>query len=79
MDIRGVRNPTTRNRNIRYRVAVSPGWEMSFTIQFDKSIISREQMHSVIIQAGELVGIGSGRAIGKGRFEVVDFVEVAAK
>ena len=79
LDIRGVRNPTTRNRNIRYRVAVSPGWEMSFTIQFDKSIVSREQMHSVIIQAGELVGIGSGRAIGKGRFEVVDFVEVAAK
>ena len=76
LDVRGVRNPTTRSRNVRYRVALSTGWEMSFVIQFDKSIISREQMHSIIIQAGELVGIGSGRAIGKGRFEVVDFVEV---
>ena len=76
MDIRGVRNPSTRNRNIRYRVALSTGWEMRFVIQFDKSIISREQMHSIIIQAGELVGIGSGRAIGKGRFKVMDFVEV---
>lgn len=41
MDIRGVRNPSTRNRNIRYRVALSTGWEMSFAIQFDKSIVSR--------------------------------------
>lgn len=78
LDIRGVRNPSTRNRNIRYRVALSPGWEMSFNIQFDKSIVSREQMHSAIIQAGELVGLGSGRAIGKGRFQVLDFTTTTA-
>ena len=76
MDIRGVRNPTTRNRNIRYRVALSTGWVMRFVIQFDKSIVSRELMHSAIIQAGDLVGIGSGRAIGKGRFEVLAFTEM---
>lgn len=78
LDVRGVRNPSTRSRNIRYRIALTKGWEMSFAIQFDKSIISREQMHSVLIQAGELVGVGSGRAIGKGRFTVVDFVEVTS-
>lgn len=78
LDIRGVRNPSTRNRNIRYRVALSTGWEISFNIQFDKSIVSREQMHSAIIQAGELVGLGSGRAIGKGRFQVLDFTVATA-
>jgi hypothetical protein len=76
LDIRGVRNPSTRNRNIRYRIALSPGWEMQFTIRFDKSIVSREQMHSVLIQAGDLTGIGSGRAVGKGRFEVMAFREL---
>lgn len=78
LDVRGVRNPTTHNQNIRYRVALGVGWEMSFAIQFDKSIVSREQMHSAIIQAGDLVGIGSGRAIGKGRFEVLQFRELEA-
>ena len=73
-----MRNPSTRNRNIRYRIALAAGWEMTFTMQFDKSIVSREQMHSVLIQTGELVGIGSGRAISMGRFAVVAFTELAA-
>ncbi len=78
LEVRGVRNPSTRNRNIRYRIALAAGWEMTFTMQFDKSIVSREQMHSALIQTGELVGIGSGRAIGMGRFAVVAFTELAA-
>jgi hypothetical protein len=79
LDIRGVRNPTTRGRNVRYRVALSPGWELTFTIQFDKSIVSRDQMHSALLQSGDLVGIGNGRTIGMGRFTVLSFVEVTAE
>jgi hypothetical protein len=36
LDVRSVRNPTTRGRNIRYRVAASRGWNAEFTIEWDK-------------------------------------------
>jgi hypothetical protein len=44
-----------------------------FTVEFDKTIVAREQMSSVLIDAGKLVGLGNGRSIGFGRFEVVEF------
>lgn len=73
LDIRGVRNPSTKARNVRYRVAASPGWQCSFTLQWDKTIVAREQMNAVLIDAGKLVGLGNGRSIGMGRFDVVSF------
>jgi len=73
MDIRGVVNPNTKSRNVRYRVAASPGWECEFTIAWDKTIIQRNQMEAVVIDAGKLVGIGNARAIGMGRFDLVSF------
>ena len=73
LDIRGVRNPSTKARNVRYRVACSKGWACTFTILFDKTIVSRQEIESVTIDAGRLAGIGNGRAIGFGRFEVVKF------
>lgn len=73
LDIRGVRNPTTRARNVRYRVAASPGWLAEFTLVWDKTIVDRNLMHSILIDAGRLVGVGNARAIGMGRFTVTDF------
>lgn len=73
LDIRGVRNPTTKARNIRYRVACSTGWECMFNIQWDKTIVSRGQMEAVIIDAGKLVGLADGRSIGYGRFDILSF------
>lgn len=73
MDIRGVVNPSTKARNVRYRVAAAPGWRCSFTIVWDKTVVSRGEMESAIINAGKLVGIGNARAIGMGRFEVEAF------
>jgi len=73
LDVRGVRNPTNRARNVRYRVAASPGWQTTFTLLWDCTIVSREQMQAVAIDAGRLVGLGDGRSIGFGRFEVVEF------
>lgn len=71
LDVRGVVNPSTKGRNVRYRVAASAGWQATFHILWDKTIVSRNEMESVLIDAGRLVGIGSGRSIGMGRFEVV--------
>jgi len=73
LDIRGVVNPATKGRNVRYRLAASAGWQTDFTIMWDKTVIDRGQMHAVALDAGNLVGLGNGRAIGMGRFEVTDF------
>ncbi|MCL4295689.1 MAG: hypothetical protein KJ077_08175 [Anaerolineae bacterium] len=73
LDIRSVVNPSTRGRNIRYRVAASPGWVAQFRIQWDKTIISRGEMEAVCIDSGKLCGLGSGRRIGLGRFSVDSF------
>jgi hypothetical protein len=73
LDIRSVRNPTTGARNIRYRVAASAGWRLSFAIQWDKTVISRSEMEAVIIDAGKLAGIGNARQIGFGRYALEHF------
>lgn len=73
IDVTGVTNPTTRKRNIRYRVATVAGWSCQFKIEFDKTIVSRTQMHSACHQAGEFVGLGDGRQLGLGRFVVQAF------
>lgn len=68
-----VKNVATRGRNIRYRVAAAPGWQCSFTLLWDKTIVSRQEMEAVAIDAGKLVGLADGRSIGYGRFEVTQF------
>jgi len=76
IDIRGVRNPSTRSRNIRYRVTASPGRETEFTVMFDKTIVSRVEIQACLRDAGVLSGIADGRAMGMGRFEVVSYQEL---
>lgn len=73
LDVRGVRNPSTRARNVRYRVASPPGWKTEFTLLWDKTVVSRGQMEAILIDGGKLVGLGNGRAIGMGRFSVQEF------
>ena len=81
IDVRGVRNPTTKGRNIRYRLAASIGWKARFGILWDDTIIAVEQMKAVINDAGPLQGLGDGRRIGFGRFELesFDLVDANAK
>lgn len=60
-------------KNIRYRLASAKGWETEFVISWDSSLISTELLHAICIDAGQFVGLGDGRKIGFGRFEVVTF------
>ncbi len=76
MDIRSVRNPSTKARNVRYRVAASAGWELSFNLLWDKTIVSTSELKAVCNDAGMLVGLADGRSIGLGRFTITSF-EVA--
>jgi hypothetical protein len=73
IDICGVRNPSTKARNVRYRLAASSGWKATFTIQWDKTIVNRDQMRAVMNDAGALIGVGDGRSVGYGRFDVLEF------
>lgn len=78
LDVRGVVNPNSRARNIRYRVAAAPGWETTFNLLWDKTVVNRDLMKAAVIEAGSLSGLGDGRSIGFGRFEVIDFEVVDA-
>lgn len=73
LDVRMTRNPSTKAANVTYRVACSSGWICSFRIQWDKTIISESQMKASIIDGGKLSGLGNGRKIGMGRFDLVSF------
>lgn len=70
LHIASVKNPTTKGRNVRYRVAANIGWRATFNIIWDKTIVSRNEIASVLNDAGRLVGLADGRGIGYGRFEV---------
>ncbi len=73
MDIRSVVNPSTKGRNVRYRIGACSGWTATFHLQWDKTIVSRSEMESALKDAGNLFGLGSGRKIGMGRFDVQSF------
>lgn len=73
IDVRSVRNPATKARNVRYRVAASTGWCATFTLMWDKTIVSRGEMEAAVIYAGQLAGLGDGRSVGYGRFSVQSF------
>ncbi len=73
IDVCGVRNPSTKARNVRYRLACSSGWKCDFTVLFDKTVVSTSQMQSVVNDAGILTGLADGRSVGFGRFTVEKF------
>jgi hypothetical protein len=73
MDVRSVRNPSTKGRNVRYRIAAAAGWKTEFNLLWDKTIVSRGEMEAVLKDAGQLVGLADGRSIGFGRFEIEAF------
>lgn len=79
IDVCGVRNPTTKARNVRYRLAARAGWSAEFTLAWDKTIVARDQMRAVLNDAGALVGLADGRSVGYGRFDVVSFEIINAE
>lgn len=68
LDIRSVTNPMTKGRNIRYRIALAPGWVTTIQAEWDDTVISRDSIKQVIEAAGKFVGLSDGRTRGFGRF-----------
>lgn len=71
-----VRNPATKGRNIRYRLATRAGWRCRFTLAWDKTVVAREQMRAVLRDSGVFGGLGDGIKIGCGRFDVEKYEEL---
>lgn len=71
IDVSGVKNPQTKGRNVRYRVACSIGWHLSFNVIWDKTEVQRAELEKVVQDAGQKCGLGDGRAIGNGRFKML--------
>lgn len=76
LDVRRVTNKGSGAGNVRYRVAACLGWTCEFTLQWDKTVVPRDALESIMLRAGPLVGLGDGRRIGMGRFEVTEFTVV---
>lgn len=70
LDIRGVINPVSKGKNIRYRIATKPGWKTSFSFIFDENNISNDQIKKIVTDSGKNVGIGDARILGYGRFDI---------
>jgi hypothetical protein len=73
LDVRSVVNPMTKGRNLRYRVAISPGWQIKATLMWEDRALSAEDVKVCLENGGLFEGIGDGRRIGFGRFVVKDF------
>lgn len=71
LDIRSVR--IGKAAHIRYRVALSAGWEASFQITWDRGFLDAKLMHAITLEAGQFIGIGDGRKIGFGKYLVKQF------
>ncbi|WP_083413055.1 hypothetical protein [Bacillus massilinigeriensis] len=77
LDIRGVKNPNTKGRNVRYRVALKPGWEAEFEILWDNTLVTSSQIEAVLYDGGTIVGLAYGRNIGFGRFDVISIETIS--
>ncbi|MEM0979957.1 MAG: hypothetical protein AAGH78_06745 [Cyanobacteria bacterium P01_H01_bin.58] len=73
IDVAVVRNPKSGARNVRYRAATSPGWQCSFHLMWDQTVIPQPLLESICLDAGALVGLADGRNLGYGRFDVQKF------
>ena len=74
--VASVRNPSTKGRNVRYRLATRAGWRTAFTLCWDKTVVSREAMKAILRDSGTLGGLGDGIRIGCGRFAVLKYEEL---
>ena len=70
LDIRGVMNPNSKGKNIRYRVACCPGWKTNYEFEFDDNIVSKSQVKKIVEDTEKMVGIGDGRVLGYGRYKI---------
>jgi hypothetical protein len=73
IDTRPVVIPTTKGRVLRHRPRLND-WRLSFSIEYDPSLLKEKEMRQIVDDAGSRVGLGDFRPERKGpygRFVVV--------
>jgi hypothetical protein len=70
VDVRGVMNPNSKGRNVRYRLTMNTGWKTSFVFNYDNELVSKDQMKKIVQDSGKMIGVGDALALGYGRFAV---------
>lgn len=77
IDVRSVVNPMTKGRNVRYRIAAGAGWTLTTSLSWDDFTVSKERLKECVKNAGAFEGVGDGRKIGFGRFDLLSFLMVS--
>lgn len=74
LDIRAVKNPMTKGKNVRYRLALKAGWEIDVCFEWDDTVLSRDNIKQAVEHAGKFVGVGDARLLGYGRYKCENIV-----
>jgi hypothetical protein len=72
LDIRAVKNPVTKGKNVRYRLGMKTGWFLDVKLEWDDTMLSKDNIRNTIEHAGKFVGIGDARLLGHGRYVCED-------
>lgn len=72
-DIRNVRIGTSQV--MRCRPIFNPPWWFTFTLAYDKEVISSDDLRLCVEYAGKRIGLNDGRTIRYGRFEIAEWSE----
>lgn len=67
----GRRPPRTGNYRTIYRPCIPKGWEAEFDVVVFNPIFTKQKLLDIFQLAGMFCGLGGGRDLGFGRFEVV--------
>lgn len=58
---KGIVVPATGNRLIRIRPMLPVGWKLSFTLEYDETVVNEESLIKAMQDAGSLIGLGDHR------------------
>lgn len=75
VDSRAVVVPATKGRIVRHRPRLDE-WALSFELEYDPELLSREQVETIVRDTGRRVGLGDFRPERKGPFGRFDVLEI---
>jgi hypothetical protein len=75
VDSRAVVVPATKGRIVRHRPRLDE-WSLSFELEYDSDLMSRDQVEMIVRDTGRRVGLGDFRPENKGMFGRFDLIEI---
>lgn len=69
-DIRAVKNSGQSAGSVMRCRPMFPSWELSVPVFLEESLLDKRDLLTIAEKAGKMIGLGDGRKINMGRFEV---------